>query len=147
MKEFKDIIEKHLQKSSILAESINTSSAIKARTSIQKYFKRFLDSDAIMPLSNFNSFENKEYISLKLSIYGKFKDLEHARQQLENKLKSEGWRLKQKDDVVIYGKDDIFVKLFNFNKVFRSGPYKNRETPHFGIEIIGYKKIAEKRSN
>ena len=59
-----------LIKTEQLNEAIYAISAGKTRSRLINYAKRLMDSDNVQALSNFESYEEEDHISLKIGIYG-----------------------------------------------------------------------------
>lgn len=136
------ILDKETHKESV-TEGISSHTASKCRNDIIKFVRNLTDSSNIVPLSNFESYEKKSNVSLKLSVYGQTGDsLKSISKELANKLVADEFVNVGKD---AYKKNGILVKVWPVNKVFRTGAYKNRETPHLGIEVYGPKKLTERK--
>src|SRR5690606_35309901 len=100
--------------------------ALKTRNDILKLARKFTDSSNIVPLSNFESYEGEDSITLKIGIFDKnVKTLKDLNDKIVNLLKSQGWEVDQDN----LKKDNIQVKMHKIQKAFKSGAYQNREMP------------------
>lgn len=118
-------------------ESISSKTALKTRNDILKLARKFTDSSNIVPLSNFESYEGEDSITLKIGIFDKnVKTLKDLNDKIVDLLKSQGWEVDQDN----LKKDNIQVKMHKIQKAFKSGAYQNREMPRLGIEINGPKR-------
>ena len=126
---------------SVMNEGVTSSTANKCRVSLCKLARKYTDSSNIAMLSNFESYENQDKISLKMAIYESSpKKLDAIREKLTEDLVQDGWRHKEGKFIKGTSKDGVMIHMLPVSKTFRSGAYKNRETPTLSIEILGSKR-------
>lgn len=131
---------------STLEEGINYHSAAKARNGLYRMLRKMTDTSNIAMLSNFESYEGNDKISLKMNVYeNNPKKLEKILLKLKEYFEKDGWMRSQKDgdNRFIKGdeKDGVMIKIHPIRKTYRTGAYKNREVQTMGIEIIGSKRV------
>ncbi len=133
-------------KSKNISEAIDSKVAKKCRKDLHNVLKRLVDSADIAMFSNFESFEDKNNIVLKMAVYEpNSKKMDHITKTLKSKLKKEGWAHGVNEDKFIKGtpKDGVMITVHSPRKTFRSGAYRNREILTLPIEILGSKKILK----
>jgi len=129
---------KEILTNSSINESINDCTALRTRNDLVKLAKKFTDSSNVIPLNNFDTSEGKDDITLKISIFqNSIKKLAEIKSKILDTLLSQGWKKKGKN----YSKNDVKIISHDIKKAFKSGAYQNRELPHFGLEVVGPKKI------
>lgn len=128
-----------LDRNEQVKEAISGKTAKHARQDMWKMMRKLVDSSNLAMLSNFETYEDVSHISLKMNVYednvGK---LTKVQDSAIKKMMKAGFQEAGKNR---YVKDDVTIKTTPIRKTFRSGPYKNRETPTWGIEIVGPKKL------
>ena len=146
-KEYDDHIQNLIdqQTNESINEGINCLTAQKCRTDIGKLLKKFVDSSDIHFLSNFESYEKSDLMSLKINVYeDSVKKLNLVIDHLKAALVENGFLEKKLDgNESLFKKDGVIVKVHPVRRTFRTGAYKNREANSIGIEILGSKKIIK----
>lgn len=125
-------------------ESIKCETAKQCRSALWYFLKKFVDTSNIMLFSNFESFEDKDEIVLRIGLYDdNAKKLNQTKEEILHALIDEGFARKKSDSGTIsFTKDEIVLIISDVKKTFRSGPYKNREVPSIIVEIHGPKKVT-----
>lgn len=133
----KESLYNTLSNKEVVTESVSCATALKARNDIIRLARRLTDSSNVTAPSNFESYEDKDDMILKVSVFDFDRNkLQDIKDRMAETLRNQGW--KNKDDLFI--KNNVKVKFYDIKKSFRSGAYQNRETPHFGIAVKGPKK-------
>lgn len=126
----------------LLTEGQEANTAHKLRVQIARKLRELVDSSDINLLSNFESYEAHSHISLKLNVYqDNEKKLQTVVDGLKEYIKECGFVLENGK----YSKGNLIIRMTPIRKTFRTGAYKNRETPTVGLEIIGPKKELKKK--
>lgn len=137
----KEISDLHRQMP--MSEAISSKTAKACRQDLWKTMRRLVDSSNLSMMSNFESFEDKDKIVLKMAVYEPNpKKMAKIAETVKAKLKKEGWKHDANQDRFIKGDaaDGVMVSIQSPRKTFRSGAYKNREVLTLPVEIIGAKK-------
>jgi len=125
----------------ILTEGFDSSTAHRARNNIVKLLRTLVDSSDISLLSNFESYDGYDNLSLKINIYqNSDKKLREINEKFIKLLLQNGF---SQESARIFTKDDIVLRFTPIRKTFRTGTYKNREMISMGIEVCGPKKFAK----
>jgi hypothetical protein len=126
-----------------VAEGISSKTAKKCRNDLYKTLRKMVDTSNLSMFSNFESFEDKDKIVLKMAVYEPSKKkMDKISEHLKAKLKKQGWKHGIKENEFIKGdaNDGVMISISNPCKTFRSGSYRNREVLTLPIEIFGSKK-------
>lgn len=136
---FEKFIEKKSKKDN-LNESVSGTTALKTRNEINKILKNIVDSGDIVNITNFESYEDNDKISLKMSVFNRSKSkLANVADYIKDTLIEDSWEHASNGKDNIFKKDDVLVKLYGTKKIFLSSASKNRELPALRLEVIGPK--------